>query len=666
MPRDRFSGPLAAALALPSPGAERATALRALLLPPDAALPLPPATERGRWDPARGALDAATATAVVDRARADLDAPWPLPLASTAARLHRDGDRDTHEQLVYGRERRLSRAAVAAAASLGAPGADRWLDEVADGVWQLCEQSSWCWPAHDDSRARHGSVLPTVTDPYLDLGAGEVVGQLAWADHLLGPALDARYPGLRARVRHEARTRVVEPFLRRRDWHWLGLDGDVHNWNPWIHGNVLVAALRLLDGEHEAAERAHVVELVLQGLDRYVACLPDDGAIDEGYAYWWNGACRALEALDLLAHATDGAVDALDPERSPAALRGTVAFPHRMHLGGAWYLNLADGQARPHLTPPWHALHRAALRTGDPDAAAHALAHRVPGAGAEEQQGLGRLLRALTDRDWRDAPDAPPPLPAETWLDSTQVLVARERTGDAAGLALAVKGGHNAEAHNHNDVGSVVVASDGVPVVVDAGRPTYTAQTFGPDRYAIWTMQSSWHSVPEVAGTPQAVGAGARARDVRPALAGDDAGASSGVTMDLAAAYPVAGLRSWRRSARLERGPDARVVVSDAWDLDDGHGAGPGATGATTIRFLLAGEVALSPGRAVVVPLDGAPPLRLTWPPEVPAALVDRPLDDPVLSEVWGSRLTRLDLDVTRRDDLEVVIARDVDARRTA
>ncbi|MFB7797769.1 heparinase II/III family protein [Isoptericola sp. NPDC056134] len=661
-PQDRFAGPLAATLPLPPPGAERAAALDALLLPPDAALPVPPATERGRWDPARGALDAATATAVVDRAEADLGTPWPLPLASTAARLHRDGDRDTHEQLVHGRERRLSRAAVAAAVSLGAPGADRWLDEVADGVWQLCEQSSWCWPAHDDSRLRHGSVLPTVTDPYLDLGAGEVVGQLAWVDHLLGAGLDARYPGLRARVRHEARARVVEPFLRRRDWHWLGRDGDVHNWNPWIHGNVLVAALRLLDGEHEAAERARVVELVLQGLDRYVGCLPDDGAIDEGYAYWWNGACRALEALDVLAHATGGAVDALDPGRSPAALRGTVAFPHRMHLGGAWYLNLADGQARPHLTPPWRALHRAALRTGDPDAAAHALAHRVAGAGAEEQQGLGRLLRALTDRDWQATSDALPPLPAETWLGSTEVLVARERTGDAAGLALAVKGGHNAEAHNHNDVGSVVVASDGVPVVVDAGRPTYTAQTFGPDRYRIWTMQSSWHSVPEVAGTAQAVGAGARARHVRPALRGDDAGVPSGVTLDLAAAYPVAGLRSWRRSARLERGPDARVVVSDAWDLDDRRDDGRDDPAATTVRFLLAGDVSLTPGSAVVVPLDGAPPLRLTWPPDVPAALVDRPLDDRVLSEVWGDRLARLDLTVTARADLQVAIARDVDA----
>ncbi len=70
------------------------------------------------------------------------------------------------------------------------------------------------------------------------------------------------------------------------------------------------------------------------------------------------------------------------------------------------------------------------------------------------------------------------------WFPSTQVLLARPAAGSAAGLTLAVKGGHNGEHHNHNDVGSVVVALGGVPVLVDAGRPTYTAQTFGPDRYA--------------------------------------------------------------------------------------------------------------------------------------------------------------------------------------
>lgn len=620
-------------------GLERA--LAGLLVAPDDALPVPPADDRTVWG-SGGSVDTVAVAEILQRAQADRAQPWPVPLATAAARVHDDGDREGWESVVFERQRRLSRAAVAAARTL----AGEALGEVLDGVWLLCEQSSWCWPAHDDALRTHGSVLPVVSDPYLDLGAGEVVGQLAWIDHLLGAPLEARYPGVRSRIRHEARVRVFEPFTRRRDWHWLGLDGDVHNWNPWIHGNALVAALRLLDAPDEAAERARIVALAIEGIDRYVTALPADGAIDEGYAYWWNGACRALEALDILRHATGGALDAADVP----ALRETVAFPHRMHLSDGWYLNLADGQARPPAAQPWHALHRAARAVGDPDAAAHAAAHRVAGEpAATEHEGLGRLLRGITDPEWVGAAAATSPLPRDVWLASTEVLLARPRAGSAAGLTFASKGGHNDEHHNHNDVGSFVVASDGVPVIVDAGRPTYTLQTFGPDRYDIWTMQSGWHNVPVIGGVEQGAGAGFAASGVE-ALITD---ASTSLAMDVSGAYPGVAA-PWRRTVRLDR-EAGRVTVEDSWTSGGSTGGS-----STSIRMLLAGDVRLEDVETLIVaPLDGASPVRISWPAGVPAALVVRELDDPMLSDVWGRSLTRLDLDVTTRDHLVVTIELD-------
>lgn len=619
-----FAGPLAAHW----PTARRSV-LDAALAAPDKALPVATAEDRGVWDLAHGRLDRLSAADVIRRARSDLGSPWPQATATAYARYVRDGDRDEYEQVVFSRQRRLSRAAVAAAVTLD----PLWLDEVTDGVIQLCEQSTWCWPAHDDSWRRRGSVLATVTEPYLDLGAGEVVGQLGWLDHLLGARLDERVPGLRARIRHEARVRVIDPFVRRRDWHWLGLDGDVHNWNPWIHGNVLIAALRLVE---DRAERAHVVDLVIEGLDRYVASLPADGAIDEGYAYWWNGACRAHEALDVLRHATGGVFDA----SQVPALRATVAFPHRMHLGGDWYLNLADGSARPPADQPWDALHRAALQVGDEDARRHAASHRwSEGAMASEREGLGRLLRALTDQNWLHAEPASPPLPRDVWLASTQVLLARQEAGTASGLTLAIKGGHNAEHHNHNDVGSVVVAVDGVPVVVDAGRPTYTAQTFGPDRYRIWTMQSSWHCVPEIRGTAQHEGKEFAARDVQ--VRSDEA--ISEMSLDLAGAYPGDDVRHWWRTARLDRSTGS-VTILDSWQLVDPTGAQTPEP--PTVHYLLAGDVHLADGRALVRASGTGTTVVLEWEPLASAVAEIRPLDDPVLSGVWGDHLTRLTIAV--------------------
>lgn len=626
-----FAGVLAAAWWSADPagdGRGGRAALVDLLVAPEHALPVPPSTDRRVWTDA--ALDAPTLQGLRDRASADRATPWPVPLPREYARYFRDGHRDTYEQSVFARQQRLSRAAVLAAVTQS----PLWMDEVLDGVTLLCEQSSWCWPAHDDTLATHGAIVPTVTDPYLDLGAGEVAGQLAWLDHLLGAGLDEQVPGLRARIRHEVDRRVLTPFTTRRDWPWLGLDGDVHNWNPWIHGNVLVAALQLVD---EPERRASIVDLVIEGIDRYVSALPADGAIDEGYSYWWNGACRAIEALDILAHATAGA---LDPTAIPA-LRETVAFPHRVHLGAGWYLNVADGQARPTEHPPWHALYRAAVRFGDADARAHATAHRRPGTPvAHEQQGLGRLLRALTDPGWRDARPQPSPLPREVWLASTQVLLARPNAGRADGLMLAVKGGHNGEHHNHNDVGSVVVALNGVPVLVDAGRPTYTRQTFGPDRYDIWTMQSSWHSVPEIRGTAQRAGHEFAARAVQATV--DDAAA--GLSLDLARTYPRDDICQWLRTARLDRST-GRVQVTDTWELvgEPVDGDGP-----TTVRWLIAGEVRLGPGWAEITALESAGTVLLSWDPaDAPGQITRRELEDPMLSDVWGDRLTRLDIDVT-------------------
>jgi hypothetical protein len=627
-----FRGVLAEAHALRHSGEQLdADTWRSLLLPPERALTVPTSDDRSAWGPGS---PAATAVEELLRTTGANTEPWPVPLASEAVRFHRDGNRDRYEQAVFSRQDRLSAVTVAAAVD---PSPQR-LDHVADGVVLLCEQSTWCWPAHDDAADRHGSLLAVVTDPFVDLGAAEVVAQLAWIDQVLGAELDRDYPGLRERIRHEAMARVFRPFVQRRDWHWLGLDGDVHNWNPWIHSQVIVAATRLLDSEADALFRAQVVALAWEGLDRYVSALPPDGAIDEGYGYWWNGACRALEALLILHDATAGHVDVIGDVPS---LRHTVAFPHSMHLGGEWFLNLSDARAKPEAAQPWQALHAAALAVSNRDAAAFALEHREQAVCL--RPGLGRLLRALTDSRWSegelpsDVPRfpaaseaAPPPGTADAehvWLPSVQVMLAREHA-DGSGLTLAAKGGHNAENHNHLDVGSFVVASDGVPVIVDPGRPTYTAESFGPRRYEHWCLTSRWHNVPRILGRDQVPGQEHAARDV----AAERDGVLSRLSLELAGAYDLPQGITWTRRCVLDRA-SGTITITDRTDADPAT---------SFLQLVLHGRLEMGSDSIEVLPFEAGSPVRIGFFPASEPQVSVRTFDDPQLTEVWGERLTRL------------------------
>jgi hypothetical protein len=644
--------------------AASAGALRQALAGARDRLTVRPSSERGPWQ----AIPEQVVAGLAAQATAEQGAPWPQPLVSHYARYFRDGNRTAYEGLVAARQHRLTRAVVMAAldgrdlpygARLSAPanqpapagkadGVSVWLDDVIDGAYLLCEQSSWSWAAHDDVRDRRGHVVPDRSRPFLDLGAGEVAAQLAWLDLVLGEALDMRAPGLRGRIREEVLERVVMPFLERQDWHWLGLDGDVHNWNPWIHSNILAAAIILLQepGVQEPGVQSATVARCVEGLDRFLASVPADGAIDEGFAYWWNGAGRALEALALLEDATGGALDGDLP-----VIRELVAFPHRMHLGHDWFLNVADGPARAAQNLPWDMLARWADRLGDDDAARHARAFQT--SQPDAASGLGRVLHTLLRPAARHAAGSDAgsaagtaasvstPLTAFTYLDSVQIMVAREKPGSSAGLTLAAKGGHNGEHHNHRDVGSVVVAVDGVPLLVDAGQPTYTAESFGPNRYAIRAMQSSWHSVPAPFGLEQGTGPEFRARLLQRPAAGKPR-----IVLDLGEAYGLGPASEWIRSAELDR-PTSSVVITDRWSLAD---APPGAgTPDVHIHYLMAGTVSLgAPGTATVSPagIPGAGEgrcARLIWDPGSAALETEEwDMDDPLLQGVWGARLTRL------------------------
>jgi hypothetical protein len=174
-----------------------------------------------------------------------------------------------------------------------------------------------------------------------------------------------------------------------------------------------------------------------------------------------------------------------------------------------------------------------------------------------------QIMQLMHLKEIENAP-AENALIADFWLPETQVAGARDKAGSSAGFFFAAKGGHNAESHNHNDLGTCVLYFNGKPCLVDIGRETYTAKTFSSRRYEIWTMQSQYHNLPKINGVDQKEG-----REFVATNSNFVADAKKATfSTDIFKAYPdEAQVNKWVRSYSLERGK--RFVIGDNYNLKE-------------------------------------------------------------------------------------------------
>jgi hypothetical protein len=309
-----------------------------------------------------------------------------------------------------------------------------------------------------------------------------------------------------------------------------------------------------------------------------------------------------------------------------------------VHIADAWYVNYADASAKVFLEG--HLVYRYGERIGD-------AAMMAQGTYAATQSGqpwgrtsIGRELPALFDAPGLAAvkgAEATPPLVREAWLDGIQVLCARERGGSTEGLYLSAKGGHNAESHNHNDVGSFVVAIDGHPVLIDVGVEEYIRKTFSQQRYEIWTMQSAYHNVPVVDGVGQSNGREFEARAVKGTVSDERAE----LELDIAGAYPAeAGIERWMRRVWLDR---AKAEIG----LDDEYALGREPK-SVALHLMCSGPV--DAGELGVLRCQSPTrPLLVTYPAEALSARVEEvPVEDSRLVPIWGERVYRVVLEAKR------------------
>lgn len=482
--------------------------------------------------------------ALLESARADIGADIPALPAELYLEYQRTGRREGYEDAQRARRNMLYRLTLT-----------EWLEQSGEFVaaaenllWARLEETNWAWPAH-------ARTLDFPDRPTVDLAAAMSGLDLAEADYLLGDKLS---PQLRARIRSETNRRTIAPFLERNDHWWLHTTPakQVNNWTAVCVAGVVGAACYF---ETDLDRLAEIITRGLHSLADYLDTFDSQGGSSEGPDYWSYGFGNYVVLAHLLAERTGGQIDLLDLP----IVREIAQFPVRTVLTQGVWASFSDSDSNPSFHP---GLLSYLAKNLDLPALTELGTRNDFGV-----QMFNQFVWPLRQYAW--------PLPDKSvafggtphdWFADMGWMISRLDPADPKSLRLAIKGGHNDEMHNQNDVGSLIVVQGGKVVLTDPGRGRYSKAYFGPERYANIMTSSRGHSVPVVNGFEQAEGAERAAK----VLVHSNGADRDELALDMAAAYPAkAGLRQLQRSVSFDRhAPGGRIALSDSFSFANGGG----------------------------------------------------------------------------------------------
>lgn len=508
---------------------------------------IPKINDRASWEKANQSILKSN----YNEAMSLINYVWaPIP-ATTTLMFVRNGNRDMYESISFEKRKALFTFLLAEIYE----NKGRFMDQILNGVWSICEESYWGVPAHL-SQGHGGAGLPDVNDHYVDLFNAETGCILALLDYIIGDKLDQISKHIRPRIANEINKRIFIPAMSwEHPWmHGKGRNGKrPNNWNPWICSNWLCAAL-LIEKDHD--RKSEMVYKILNILDNFLTPYPEDGGCDEGPAYWSAASASLFDNIELLNRATNNSFAYVYNNEK---VRNMGRFIYRAQISEEYFINFAD--ASPKVIPNGFLVWRIGHNIND---------HNMMSMGAFYRNNIHAENRFQKYRvffelfSYKEYSSTVPsmPLPENVWLPNIQVLVTRDKAATTEGYFMAVKGGHNAESHNHNDIGNFIVYYDGLPLIIDVGNGVYTAKTFSQKRYEIWSNSSDYHNCPTINGYVQQPGINFNANYIDHKIEKR----KSSLKLDISKAYPIeANINYWYRTVTLNK--EKCVNIEDQYAL---------------------------------------------------------------------------------------------------
>lgn len=487
---------------------------------------------------------------IISLAEKNLTYQWPQLYATNYAEFSKNGNRSRYHGMA---SKRRSMVSLFAQAELY-EGKGRFLEQLINGVWLLCEQTTWCNPA-DNSKLCKEYGLQYPYEKTVDLRVAETSGLLSWIMLMFEDEFDNYSKSIVPRIKYEINTRFIEPNIYQ-EFNRMGLDkGPTNNWNVLINKQWIISMI-FNDLSKDTFDKS--MKRFLASLDNHLNWYPNDGGCEEGPGYWGASAGTLIDLLEFL---FDIFPDRLNTITNSSQFMNMATFIYKAHISKNCFVNFAD--ARPYQTPSVSAIYRWGKILDNERLKSFASYFYI---NSHKKVALYNGLLPPFVFDYSIKEELETVKPAEvlseySYYPSINVMYARNSEGEADGLFLGVKGGHNKESHNHNDVGNFVVYVDGKPAIVDIGSPIYSGQSTGPNRYFFWLNQSAWHNTPTINGCMQVHGREYRAKDV---MSNNSRGRKY-IEMDISEAYPdSAYVDSWKRHLSLER---KSVVLEDDYSL---------------------------------------------------------------------------------------------------
>ncbi len=409
----------------------------------------------------------------------------------------------------------------------------RFLEQIAAHSKAIMDMKSWLHPNHDD---KENSVLEGKRVA-IDLGARKFGLVLALADVLLGDVL----PGeVRTQITTQLRWRIVESYFK-------SCKGEDTIGNRWIRSRSnwnavctsgTVATMMMTSKNRD--ERIAAIGCALNSMKYYISGFGDDGYCSEGIGYWNYGFGHYLYLAQILHDYSNGTINLFDFD-NPEKLKKVANFPKNFQIHTGLYAPFSDGGTR--------------VKKGNDNFSYMMAAKHY---GSQKPQELRAEEAAYQLIGWYDQVATPSkneervPLPEATYFDDYGVIISRGQ--QQLPLSIAMKAGHNAENHNHSDVGSYVIAlGDGI-ITGDIGAPSYRAGAFAPDNKA----RSSWgHPVPKIKEALQRNGPSFSGKVIETEFSKE----RDQILMDISKAYDVPTLQ------KLER------TMINTKNTESGHGA---------------------------------------------------------------------------------------------